>query len=100
MYDEFRNADLPQLRPGYYGLIILYDVSMRGDTDNRIKLLSDVVKTPNDKNPKRLGIVEDDKFMRPLYVDFAEGVGEGRVSLVLASMEDGAFSAYMSIMWG
>jgi hypothetical protein len=58
---------------GPYGLWLELPAAMRGDLDNRVKLVSDVLRgpqPPNGKNPPSfsLGVVEDDRLMGALYV--------------------------------
>lgn len=61
-----------------YGLLVFLPTTMRGDGDNRVKLLSDVLQRPDDDHPHRLGVVQDDKLMRAHYVGRHRNVVAGR----------------------
>lgn len=79
---------LPRLSPGRYGLWIDLPVEhdMRGDIDNREKLLSDVLCLPAPKHGRwGLGVVVDDSFMRSKHTDRLSGLARGRcrVAVVL-----------------
>ena len=78
-------AALPVLAPGEYGLLIELPGAMRGDSDNRTKLLSDILK-PKTREAHGLGIVRDDKLMRPHYVDFDDALPAGRVRLRIVTL--------------
>ena len=72
---------LPRLCQGRYGLWIDLPVEheMRGDIDNREKLLSDVLCLPAPKHSRwGLGVVVDDYFMRSKHTDRLSGLGRGR----------------------
>lgn len=64
---------LGTLSAGDYGLWISLSKELRGDIDNRIKLLSDIIKTPK-YGQCGLGIVKDDKFMTAVYVEKIGGM--------------------------
>jgi len=62
--DEFPDREkIPTIGDAPYFLEILLPVSMRGDVDNRIKLLSDMLSAPTADHDYRLGVVTDDKRM-------------------------------------
>lgn len=74
---------LPKLRDGKYGLWIDLSPEMKGDIDNRVKLLSDVIKNPKAAGDDGLGIVSDDKAMRMLYVGVCGGLPRNRCAITL-----------------
>lgn len=79
---------LPRLEQGRYGLWIDLPVEhdMRGDIDNREKLLSDVLCLPSPRHGRwGLGVVVDDSFMRSKHTDRLSGLARGRcrVAVVL-----------------
>ena len=67
--DEFTNLP-PRLFGGEYGLWVDLPKNMKGDIDNRVKLLSDMLchMKGNMENDFGLGIVKDDKEMQALYI--------------------------------
>lgn len=72
---------LPRLSGGHYGLWIDLPVEheMRGDIDNREKLLSDVLCLPAPRHSRwGLGVVVDDHFMRSKHTDRLSGLVKGR----------------------
>lgn len=77
---------LPLLRRGLYGLWISLPDKMRGDIDNRVKLLSDVLRHPN-KGEFGLAIVHDDAHMDALYVERG-GAPPDRVIATVVTMAD------------
>ena len=68
----------PELHPGPYGLWVGLPVAMRGDIDNRVKLLSDVLH-------EKLAVVSDDKLMRGLYVGRVDGMAADRCAVTVVS---------------
>jgi len=81
VHDEFGSGErLPVLAPGEYGLLIELPSTMKGDSDNRTKLLSDILR-PATKETFGLGVVVDDRLMRPHYVDFTDVLPRDRVRL-------------------
>lgn len=64
----------PRLHLGcVYGLWLDLPGKMKGDVDNRTKLISDVLAEAGG-----LGIVADDKLMRAHYVGFLDGLPADR----------------------
>lgn len=85
--DENGNGGLlPYLAPGDYGLWLDLPPAMRGDIDNRVKLVSDILKLPGKTSPSGLGVVVDDGFMKGLYVGFSDGLKPGRCAVTVVSM--------------
>lgn len=76
---------LPVLVPGQYGLLLELPGAMRGDSDNRTKVSSDMLE-PKSKEAHGLGIVKNDKLMRPHYVDFDDALPAGRVRLRIVTL--------------
>jgi Holliday junction resolvase RusA-like endonuclease len=68
--DEFEpgKLTLPTLQYGAYGLWVSLPAKMRGDIDNRVKLLSDMLCVSR-KDDFRLAIVKDDDHMDALFVE-------------------------------
>ena len=62
-------SQLPVLAPGAYGLLLTLSMRMRGDIDNRIKLVSDILCRPGPSHPHRLGVVSDDGAMKAIYIE-------------------------------
>ena len=69
---------LPELHPGHYGLWVDLPLTMRGDIDNRVKLLSDALHG-------ELAVVADDKLMRGLYVGRVNGLPPERCTVTIVS---------------
>lgn len=68
--DEQRGAEHPaQLAAGPYCLWIDLPAGMRGDTDNRTKLLADMVRQHEAGSGYRLCIVHDDRHMGAHHVE-------------------------------
>lgn len=74
-------SQLPVLPAGPYGLILTLPEAMRGDIDNRVKLVSDVVRQSKG-DTYGLGLVVDDKSMKRLLVDQSPAKDEITVTLV------------------
>lgn len=67
--DEFPDREkLPTIGEAPYFLNIQLPVAMRGDIDNRVKLLSDMLSAPTPNHDYRLGVVKDDKLMKGCFV--------------------------------
>lgn len=79
---------LPVLAPGSYGLWLDLNPAMRGDIDNRVKLVSDVLKWPSKGSPNALGIVLDDEHMKSLYVGFGTGLAPERCAVTVVSLAE------------
>lgn len=93
--DEFRGKETPRLTAGEYALWLDLPSKMRGDTDNRLKLVSDMLK----EGPQKLGVVSDDRFMRDHHVcPLFKGV-PGRCTVTLVSLASGrqAWAAYVGM---
>lgn len=58
-----------RLAAGPYCLWVDLPAGMRGDTDNRTKLLADIVKRPEKANDFRLNVVDDDRHMGAHHVE-------------------------------
>ena len=70
---EAHTKPLPQCNGTSYGLWIDVPAIMRGDIDNRVKLLSDMLVS--------LKVVADDKLMRHLYVTKVHGLQKDRCNV-------------------
>lgn len=81
-----RGQYLPVLEPGSYGLWLDLSPRMRGDIDNRIKLVSDLLKEPTMTSPNALGVVIDDGHMKGLHVEFLPGLAEQRCMVTVVSL--------------
>lgn len=79
---------LPALVAGKYGLWLDLPLGMRGDIDNRVKLVSDVLKWPEKTSPDTLGIVADDRLMKGLHIEFADGIPADRCTVTLVAMAE------------
>lgn len=77
---------LPVLEPGNYGLWLDLDPAMRGDIDNRVKLVSDILKVPDKPGSKALGVVVDDGLMKGLHVEFLPGTQPGRCVVTVVTL--------------
>ena len=83
-----RGERLPMLFEGArYGLWIDLPSAMRGDIDNRVKLISDVLCTPGTKD-YGLGIVLDDKKMRGLHVEHLDGIAGDTCRVTVVQRSD------------
>lgn len=88
VYEEHPNGGaLPRLKTGHYGFWLDLPAGMRGDIDNRIKLLSDVLRD------KGLGAVIDDGDMKGLYVGFCVGLANDRCAVTVVTLP--AWPAYV-----
>jgi hypothetical protein len=67
-------SDLPFLGTTKFGLWIDLPRSLKGDIDNRVKLLADIIKYPDGPDDYKLGVVQDDKLMRGLHVELCDGL--------------------------
>ena len=81
--EEFgdHGEQLPRLNQGRYGLWIDLPVenAMKGDIDNREKLLSDVLCLPSPRHGRwGLGVVVDDAAMRAKHTERLSGLAWGR----------------------
>ena len=65
---------LPVFRNGNYCLWVDLPKGMRGDTDNRTKLISDVLKSPHNGSRECLGVVIDDAAMRDHMIHVCAGL--------------------------
>lgn len=86
---------------GRYGLWLQVPVNMRGDVDNRVKLVSDVLREPQpvsrpDPRYFTLALVQDDKFMEALYVERAYGVEEGTCKVTIVTLSE--WKSYLAMM--
>ncbi len=66
--------NLPVFRNGAYCLWIDLPPGMRGDTDNRTKLISDVLKAPDRQGREGLAVVIDDAAMRDHMIHLCAGL--------------------------
>lgn len=64
---------------GKYTLELYLPESMRGDADNRIKAINDILQ--------RSGLVENDKFNKRIFVDYEETVKEFECVVFVSSYE-------------
>ena len=78
-------SNLPTLDVQQYGLWIDLSPKVKGDIDNRVKLLSDVIKRPTAGSPSGLGIITDDKSMRSLHVELCEGIAPDRCRITVVN---------------
>jgi hypothetical protein len=90
--EEFgeRGEKLPQLAEGRYGLWIDLPVEhdMRGDIDNREKLLSDVLCLPSPRHGRwGLGVVVDDSAMKNKYTNRLSGLARGRCRVAVVTSD-------------
>lgn len=83
---EAAKLTLPTLQYGPYGLWVALPEKMRGDIDNRVKLLSDMLCVSR-KDEFRLAIVKDDDHMDALYVERA-GAPPDRVIATVTTMAE------------
>jgi Holliday junction resolvase RusA-like endonuclease len=81
-----RGQYLPVLVPGKYGFWLDLPPAMRGDIDNRVKLVSDVLKQPEKTSPDALGIVVDDGLMKGLHIEFADGLPADRCVVTVVAL--------------
>ena len=85
--EEHRHGQgLPVLVPGGYGLWLDLATGMRGDIDNRIKLVSDILKVPTKTSPNALGVVIDDGHMKGLHVEFLPGLAVQRCVVTVVAL--------------
>lgn len=70
-----------------YGLWIELPMKMRGDIDNRVKLLSDVLRRTKDAG-FGLAVVEDDDAMSALYVQREPGLPKDECRVAVVRMPD------------
>lgn len=79
---------LPMFRDGRYCLWIDLPKGMKGDTDNRTKLVSDVLKSPNNGSRECLGVVLDDAAMRDHMIHVCAGLAHDEcVATVVAEAD-------------
>lgn len=89
---------IPTIGGAAYGLWIDLSPKVRGDTDNRIKLLSDVIKTPRSPKDYGLGVVDDDKCMASIHLALMEGVAHDRCRVTAVHMA--AWAEYIMMRVG
>lgn len=89
---------LPTLGGVPYGLWIDLAPKVRGDIDNRVKLLSDVLKRPLGKDDYGLGVVVDDKEMWGLHVALMDGLARDRCRVTVVQVA--AWPGYVSMRMG
>lgn len=76
--DELGRGDiLGRIGALAYGLSLHLPETMRGDIDNRVKLVSDILKVADEKG-YGLGVVDDDRYMRALHVMPLAGIAPDR----------------------
>lgn len=80
-----RGDNLPWIGGRPYGLWIDLAPNVRGDIDNRVKLLSDILKQP-EKSGHGLGVVVDDSAMWGLHVELCNGMPRDRCRVTVADM--------------
>ena len=80
-----RGDNLPWIGGRPYGLWIDLAPNVRGDIDNRVKLLSDILKRP-EKSGHGLGVVVDDSAMWGLHVELCEGMPRDRCRVTVVEM--------------
>lgn len=96
--DIYGDGDsLPVLTGTDYGLWLDLSPFMKGDADNRLKLVSDVLKRPSGKKGSYgLGVVEDDKYMRAFYTGHTPGVAKGECVVTVVTLRE--WPAYVRFM--
>ncbi len=82
-----RGDSLPTLGGAPYGLWIDLGPKVRGDIDNRVKLLSDVLKRP-EPGKYGLGVVVDDREMWGLHVELVDGLARDRCRVTVVRMAE------------
>ena len=80
-----RGDNLPWIGGRPYGLWIDLAPNVRGDIDNRVKLLSDILKRP-EKSGHGLGVVVDDSAMWGLHVELCGGMPRDRCRVTVVEM--------------
>lgn len=80
-----RGDNLPWIGGRPYGLWIDLAPNVRGDIDNRVKLLSDILKRP-EKSGHGLGVVVDDSAMWGLHVELCNGMPRDRCRATVVEM--------------
>lgn len=80
-----RGDNLPWIGGRPYGLWIDLAPNVRGDIDNRVKLLSDILKRP-EKSGHGLGVVVDDSAMWGLHVELCGGTPRDRCRVTVVEM--------------
>lgn len=93
-----QGQNLPVLVDGKYGLWLDLPRGMRGDIDNRVKLVSDILKRPEKASPDALGVVADDGLMKGLHVEFADGLPADRCVVTLVTTA--AWPGYVCLRMG
>lgn len=98
--DEQRNIEYPtQLVRGPYCMWIDLPAGARGDTDNRTKILADIVRQHERNSGYRLCIVEDDKHMGAHYVSPGlTGIAPNRCVVTLVA--EPAWRDYVALRMG
>ena len=89
---------LPAIGGGAYGLWIDLSPKMRGDIDNRTKLLSDVIKTPRSAKDYGLGVVHDDSAMAGVHLARLHGLAPDRCRITAVHMA--AWADYVVLRMG
>lgn len=93
-----QGADLPTLGSVAYGLWVDLPANMRGDIDNRVKLLSDALQTGNESlrtDSYYLGVVANDKNMAALHVERLAGLPADRCVATVVRLSQ--WSSYVSM---
>jgi len=93
-----RGDNLPWIGGRPYGLWIDLAPNVRGDIDNRVKLLSDILKRPDKPGQHGLGVVVDDKEMWGLHVELCEGIARDKCRATVAEM--GTWPGYVCMRMG
>lgn len=93
-----QGVDLPTLGGVAYALWVDLPATMKGDIDNRVKLLSDVLQTGNKKlrtDSYYLGVVTNDKNMAALHVERLHGLPADRCVATVVVISQ--WSSYVSM---
>lgn len=90
-----RGQFLPVLTPGKYGFWLDLPPIMRGDIDNRVKLVSDILKRSASGEGGMLGVVVDDAHMKGLHIAFAEGTPADRCTVTVVTLPE--WPAYVTM---
>lgn len=88
--EEYSGRQLQAAGGGKYGLFLILPRCMRGDIDNRVKLVSDILSGPPGESVAgrfSLGVVADDADMEFLYVGRSYWVDDGRCTAVVVPTE-------------
>jgi len=96
--DEFKNKKVPRLDGGVHGLWVDLPWKMKGDIDNRVKLLADILSNGEKNHAFGLGVYADDKGMKALYVEHLRGLARNRCMATVVIMQD--WPAYVALRMG